>query len=197
MKAPSTVSSLAVPALILSSACTAHALNLSKGGPNTAPGNDATSHGRRTFMQQVATSAGLTASGASMGWFANINLNDHHEGCTCGSCSGHGVGCACESCQGQASVCSCNNCVRYGPTAAMAYDRDVGGEGRSATTAAQNIMAKQTNARLQSEGFRLDTKEEEQAKISEAFASFSYDASTKGQKKFDQGKGYGSTQVKK
>jgi len=74
--------------------------------------------------------------------------------------------------------------------AANAYDREVGGEGRSATTAALNIAAKQTNARLQSEGFKLDTKEEENAKISEAFASFSYDATTKGAKKFDQGRGY-------
>ena len=65
----------------------------------------------------------------------------------------------------------------------MAYERrDVGGEGRSATTAAMNEQAYQTNNRLEKEGFKLDTREEEQARLSDAMSSFSYDsvASTNG-----------------
>ena len=66
---------------------------------------------------------------------------------------------------------------------ALAYERrDVGGEGRSATTAAMNEQAYQTNNRLEKEGFKLDTREEEQARLSDAMSSFSYDsvASTNG-----------------
>jgi hypothetical protein len=37
---------------------------------------------------------------------------------------------------------------------------------------------KETNARLQASGYQLDTREQEQAKINDAFASFSYDAAT-------------------
>ncbi len=33
----------------------------------------------------------------------------------------------------------------------------------------------QTNARLEASGYKLDTREEEQLKINNAFASFSYD----------------------
>jgi hypothetical protein len=34
---------------------------------------------------------------------------------------------------------------------------------------------RETNARLQASGYQLDTREQEQAKINDAFASFSYD----------------------
>jgi len=34
---------------------------------------------------------------------------------------------------------------------------------------------KETNERLQASGYSLDTREQEQAKINDAFASFSYD----------------------
>lgn len=36
----------------------------------------------------------------------------------------------------------------------------------------------ETNARLTASGYKLDTREEENAKINDAFASFSYDAAT-------------------
>lgn len=36
----------------------------------------------------------------------------------------------------------------------------------------------ETNARLSASGYKLDSREEENAKISDAFASFSYDAAT-------------------
>jgi len=53
-----------------------------------------------------------------------------------------------------------------------------------------------TNARLEASGFKLDTKEEEAAKISEGLASFSYDSnmmSNKGKgKESTAGRGYGA-----
>mmetsp|Transcript_27598 Transcript_27598/g.57756 ORF Transcript_27598/g.57756 Transcript_27598/m.57756 type:complete len:141 (-) Transcript_27598:1009-1431(-) len=65
------------------------------------------------------------------------------------------------------------------PQPAQAYpQREVGGEDRSATTAAMNRQAYETNNRLESQGFKLDTPEEEKARLSAAMGSFSYDAST-------------------
>lgn len=62
---------------------------------------------------------------------------------------------------------------------ANAYERrDVGDESRSAITAAMNEQAYQTNNRLEASGFKLDTREEEQERLSNALASFSYDDST-------------------
>mmetsp|Transcript_62034 Transcript_62034/g.72538 ORF Transcript_62034/g.72538 Transcript_62034/m.72538 type:complete len:168 (+) Transcript_62034:3-506(+) len=61
------------------------------------------------------------------------------------------------------------------PSPAVAYDnRDVGGDSKSASTAAQNIQAKETNSRLEKSGYKLDTREEEAARLSDAMASFSY-----------------------
>jgi hypothetical protein len=45
-----------------------------------------------------------------------------------------------------------------------------------------NEQAYQTNNRLEKSGFKLDTREEEQARLSAAMASFSYDASTTSKK---------------
>jgi hypothetical protein len=67
---------------------------------------------------------------------------------------------------------------------AEAYERrDVGDpKSRSPATAAMNEQAYQTNNRLEKSGFKLDTREEEQARLSAAMASFSYDASTTSKK---------------
>lgn len=95
--------------------------------------------------------------------------------------------------------CACRGCTSsflpkvFGIPPAMAFDRDVGGENASAETQAQNAQAKLTNARLEASGFKLDTREEEAAKISEGLASFSYDAATSNKAKSkDTGKGYGA-----
>ena len=62
---------------------------------------------------------------------------------------------------------------------ASAYPRrDVGDENRSAATAAMNDQAYRTNNRLEQQGFKLDTPEEEQARLSSAMSSFSYDDAT-------------------
>ncbi|KAG7351296.1 Tat twin-arginine translocation pathway signal sequence protein [Nitzschia inconspicua] len=68
---------------------------------------------------------------------------------------------------------------------ASAYERrDVGDDkSRSAITAAFNEQAYLTNNRLEKEGFKLDTREEEQAKLSAAMASFSYESSNMPKKK--------------
>jgi hypothetical protein len=80
------------------------------------------------------------------------------------------------------------------PTIAGAYERrDVGAEGsRSAATYAMNEQAYKTNNRLEAEGLKLDTREEEQAKLSAAMASFSYDSNASAKKK----PGYGSNASK-
>eukprot|EP00536_Pseudo-nitzschia_multiseries_P002011 jgi/Psemu1/182594/e_gw1.26.93.1 len=76
------------------------------------------------------------------------------------------------------------------PQVVNAYERrDVGEEGsRSAATAAFNEQAFKTNNRLEAEGFKLDTVEEDKAKLSAAMASFSYESTTSTKKKT----GYGS-----
>ena len=63
---------------------------------------------------------------------------------------------------------------------AEAYERrDVGSDAsRSAATYAFNEQAFLTNNRLEAEGFRLDTREEEKAKLNAAMASFSYESTT-------------------
>ncbi|VEU34316.1 unnamed protein product [Pseudo-nitzschia multistriata] len=81
------------------------------------------------------------------------------------------------------------------PGIAGAYERrDVGEEGSmSAATAAFNVQAVKTNSRLEADGFKLDTLEEEKAKLSAAMASFSYESSTGGKKKT----GYGTNNASK
>jgi len=71
------------------------------------------------------------------------------------------------------------------PATAEAYERrDVGSEGsRSASTYAFNEQAFKTNNRLEAEGLKLDTLEEEKAKLTAAMASFSYESSTSTKKK--------------
>merc|ERR1712157_417437 len=63
------------------------------------------------------------------------------------------------------------------------YERDVGGDDRSSATAAFNIQAKETNSRLESSGFKLDSKEEETKRLSDALSSFSYDSTGGGNKR--------------
>ena len=65
------------------------------------------------------------------------------------------------------------------PDTALAYDRrDVGGEGRSAATAAFNIQAYETQNRLEREGFKLETQEEQKASLTAALADYSYSPSS-------------------
>ena len=44
------------------------------------------------------------------------------------------------------------------------------------------LQARETNARLERAGFKLDTKEEETARLSDALGSFSYDTAGSGKK---------------
>ena len=61
----------------------------------------------------------------------------------------------------------------------LAYERrDVGGEGRSAATAAMNIQAYETNNRLERDGVKLETEAEQKASLANALADYSYAPST-------------------
>lgn len=118
---------------------------------------------------------------------------------------GHGADCTCDNCASTLQVswfsgketrhtddCSCGDCAarRFDflpsrnvgfvrPRPAFAYeDRKVGGDKASAETEAWNIQARQTNERLEKEGFKLDTRDEEAQKIKEAFSTFSYETSS-------------------
>lgn len=97
------------------------------------------------------------------------------------------------------SFCQCAGCNKFGVQPAGAfYEREAGDETSSALTKALNAQAKETNARLEASGFPLDTKEDEDVRISDAFKSFSYDTSLGGDSK-KQGKnvGRGYTSAKK
>jgi len=114
----------------------------------------------------------------------NFRLNPGQTDCSCS-------GCASKLYQ-----------IQFRVPEAQAFDRDVGADGsRSPETAAMNIQvrihklrkhsnkryltnflstilrqAKKTNARLEKEGFKLDTREEEHARLASAMASFSYES---------------------
>jgi len=90
---------------------------------------------RRLFVQK----SGVATSAAFFGMF--VNFDSHSDNCNCADCAGdgaadstgtHGLGCQCHPCM------KSNNPFR--PLAANAYERDVGGEGRSASTYAMNLQ---------------------------------------------------------
>uniref|UniRef100_A0A6U4F2M9 Uncharacterized protein n=1 Tax=Minutocellus polymorphus TaxID=265543 RepID=A0A6U4F2M9_9STRA len=175
-------------ALALAASVSAYAGN-ERPSPTTTTG---TSSSRRTFVTKAAGFVGAS----SLGWLSggmDIDGALHGPGCACGDCSdaqqlqhGHGVACSCPSCGG-------GGFAGLRPPAASAYERDVGGTNRSADTAALNAQAKETNARLEKSGFKLDTKEEEEARLSSALSSFSYDSNSSAGKSSQKtaGKGYG------
>jgi hypothetical protein len=102
---------------------------------------------RRAFLNRVPCVA--AASGAAF----FLNLGDHDSTCGCPQC-------------------------QIGPQVASAYEtKEIGGADRSAATAAMNRQAIETNNRLERSGFKLDTAEEEKARLSDALSSFSYDSS--------------------
>lgn len=178
----------AVSVLALAAGASAYAGNERPGVGVSSPAT-ATSSSRRTFVTKAVGFVGAS----SLGWLSGgIDMNEdyHGSGCTCGDCSGalqqgHGAACSCPSCGG--------GFAGLRPPAASAYERDVGGKDRSADTAALNLQARETNARLEKSGFKLDTKEEEEARLSSALSSFSYDGNSSAGKSNPKtaGKGYG------
>mmetsp|Transcript_27235 Transcript_27235/g.33670 ORF Transcript_27235/g.33670 Transcript_27235/m.33670 type:complete len:186 (+) Transcript_27235:100-657(+) len=115
------------------------------------------SSSRRSFIGQTAFAAGLVTSSASLGLLLNVEINEEEDQ--------HG------------SMCDCRTCVRFGPSAAMALESGIDTE-RSADYYAQRAQQNRTNERLVASGYKLDTKEEEESKMKDAFASFSYDKAT-------------------
>lgn len=93
---------------------------------------------RKFFGQVVKGSIGV----------AGIAVAEHGLGCACAQCIAefeHGVGCACTGC-GQAAKMTK---ARFGVKAAMAYERDVGGEFASPDTKAFNIQVSSTSASME------------------------------------------------
>ena len=121
--------------------------------------------------------------------------SSHDAGCTCGSCvassSAHDAGCGCGMCtSGHDAGCGCGQCggglasLGFRPQSAFAYEkRVIGGDNRSATTAAFNIQSEKTYERLEKSGFPLDTSADEKARLSDALSSYSYSTPTSGGKK--------------
>jgi hypothetical protein len=93
--------------------------------------------------------------------------------------------------------CSCRHCA-FGPEPAVAYERrDVGGADRSPEQWAFNESAFQTNSRLEKDGFKLDTQEEQSATLSAALSSYSYpEKSAKSSKKAAKDKNKSATASK-
>ncbi|CAB9513366.1 expressed unknown protein [Seminavis robusta] len=110
-------------------------------------------------------------------------VSGHDAGCNCAMCGTHDAGCNCAMCSDHGAGCNCGTCggglaSAFRPPAAYAYEkRQVGGANPSAETAAFNIQSEKTYDRLEKSGFPLDSRAEEQARLSDALASFSYPAS--------------------
>jgi hypothetical protein len=68
-------------------------------------------------------------------------------------------------------------------TARAAYEvRVIGDDKPSPTMAAFNIQIRETTARLERDGFPLDSREDEAKRLSEAMASFSYESNSNSKK---------------
>jgi hypothetical protein len=66
---------------------------------------------------------------------------------------------------------------------ARAYEvRVIGDDKPSPTMAAFNIQIRETTARLERDGFPLDSREDEAKRLSEAMASFSYESNSNSKK---------------
>jgi hypothetical protein len=151
---------------------------------------------RRAFLNKAA----VATTGTTMGWVLAQQQQQHPGGCACGQCTTsqhsddcgcgacvggtHVAGCHCGSCQASSHdpSCECGPCAGFGvafrPPAAYAFEkREIGGLDRSATTAAFNVQNEKTYERLEKSGFSIDSRAEEQARLSEALGSFSYPAS--------------------
>ena len=98
---------------------------------------------RRLFVQK----SGLATSAAFFGFL--VNFDGHSPNCNCADCGGsdsHSQGCACSSCtnvDGHGLGCQCHGCMNFRPLVAnAAYERDVGGNGRSPETYAMNLQVR-------------------------------------------------------
>ena len=71
----------------------------------------------------------------------------------------------------------------------LAYERrDVGGTSRSPEQAAYNEQAFETNNRLEREGVKLETREEQQASLTAALKDYTYTSTTAKDNKKDKNK---------
>jgi len=132
---------------------------------------------RRTFISQAVTTAGLVGV-TSSSWLTGPVIidesGDHSDKCACDGCRGlFGLqpANAIEGMQGkeEGSKIGKINVIEY------AFEK----------------QAEETNARLAKSGFPLDTKAEEQKRIQEGLASFSYEDAMGMKKTKSVNKGYG------
>lgn len=187
------------------------------GKPSVASGL-AAPEPRRTFLNRAATATTGATMGWVLTQQQHQadclcgqcrNSQQHSAGCNCGMCTGqHDAGCQCGQCaseQQHDSNCNCGMCLTahdvgcncgvcgpslgFRPSAANAFEkREIGGEGRSAETAAFNIQNQKTYERLEKSGFPLDTRAEEQARLNDALSSFSYPSNTSSKNKKNKDK---------
>lgn len=116
------------------------------------------STGRRAFLGKIPASVATVAVGTTMGQFLNLEADD----------SDHRKACSCETCVGKSRLA-------FRPLSVSAFEaRPVGGDNPGAVIASYNIQSVKTYDRLEKEGFKLDSREEEAARLSDALSSFSY-----------------------
>lgn len=133
---------------------------------------------RRSFISQALTTAGV-AGVTSPSWLTSP--------ATFGGSGDHSENCACDGCRGLFGVQPAN--------AIEATQGKESGKREKKEVAIEFAFAKQaeeTNARLAKNGFPLDTKAEESAKIQEGLASLSYEDVMGLKKTKGVNKGYGN-----
>ena len=114
-------------------------------------------YGWSTLQGSVSRRAFVSSASVATAFVLQNNI--HSE---CPSC------CNCLSCRLRSSLIQPAN----------AYERrDVGGNDRSAATAALNEQAYETNNRLEKSGLKMESAEEQSAALTAALSDFSYDAS--------------------
>lgn len=156
------------------------------------PSNKAST--RRSFLKVPTALVTTTGVSSFLVWTCDLPQQEEEQ-------QAHGAKCPCASCASMQMTdkdialhkssgnCECRACRRrsYGPPSANAYEfREIGGADRSAETAAMNIQARETNARLLRDGFKLDSREEEASRLSDALSSYSY-SGTSGNSRSSQG----------
>lgn len=73
--------------------------------------------------------------------------------------------------------CACRTCLKIGIRHVNAYEkRNVGGDNPSAATYAMNVQALKTNNRLEAQGYKLQTEDEQTAEAKSFLSSYSYNA---------------------
>jgi len=160
-----------------------------------ANNNNAKGPSRRSFMSKAASTAGLIGV-TSSSWLTGPEIvhqgGEHSDNCDCPGCNrpfgflpmnAHSDNCDCAECRNLFGLQPAN------AIEAVKVKEEAGNT--NAIKYAFEKQAEETNARLVKDGFQLDTKEEEEAKIQEGLSSSSYEEMMGMNKKKTGNKGYG------